>query len=405
MSNLILVTGGLGYIGSHIVLKLIEFGYEVIIVDNCCNSDIGILKKIKMISKKNNIKFFKYDICDQDNMDLIFEENPKIYAVIHLAALKSVPESISDSHTYYYNNVLGTTTLINSMKKYNCYNIIYSSSATVYGNQTPPYNETMNTGTGITNPYGQTKFISEQILKKITEKNPKFNAIILRYFNPVGAHKSGLIGESIDGLNLMPNLMKSLLYNTPLTVYGDDYDTTDGSCIRDFIHIDDLAYSHIISIKSLVQSPNYKTYNVGTGAGYTVLELINRFAFYYKKFPTLQIKERRPGDLENVYADVTKIENELNWTSKKTLDDICRDTVNYMKTSLDITSNVIQNIDSNIPVLTLDLTQDITHDINQDITHDILPDLNRDITDEINQNISQDIMPDLTSNLLHDLDT
>ena len=333
MTNLILVTGGLGYIGSHTVLKLIDFGYDVIIIDNCMNSNTLILNKLKFLSKRSQLQFYNYDLCDQCKIDQVFEDNQKIYAVIHFAAYKSVPESLLNPSKYYHNNVVSTVNLINSMKKYNCNNLIYSSSACVYGKQPSPCREDMFTGISITNPYGETKYMCEQLIKEECKINRQFNAVSLRYFNPVGSHSSGLIGEHKSS-SLMSNLINSFIYDTPFNLYGDNYDTSDGSCIRDFIHIDDLVYGHIVCIKTLTQNTNYKIYNLGTGTGYSVLELIERMSYYYKKYPKIIKMPRREGDVPVVYADVSKIKHELDWSAKKTIDDICKDTIRYIHTSL-----------------------------------------------------------------------
>lgn len=333
MANLILVTGGLGFIGSHTVLKLIDFGYSVIIVDNCCNSDASVLHSLKQITNKDII-FYNCDICNQEEINSIFKKHRNIYAVIHFAALKSVSESITSPHLYYYNNIISLNSIINAMKIHNCNNLIFSSSATVYGKQESPIKETATIGKDITNPYGETKYICEQILKKVSEDNTKINIICLRYFNPCGAHQSGLLGEKIDGSNLMPNIMNSFINNKKFYLFGKNYNTTDGTAIRDFIHIDDLVYGHIVAIKGLNQSPNYKVYNLGTGNGYTVLEVINKMNDYLSEKINIEIKDKRAGDVECVYADPSKIYKELGWKAKKTLDDICKDTVNYINTSL-----------------------------------------------------------------------
>lgn len=332
MTNKILVTGGLGYIGSHMVLQLIEFGYTVIIIDKLINSSIEVLTNIKKYTNNNTIEFYNIDLCNQSELDNIFLLNKNIYAVIHFAALKSIPDSIQNPHVYYHNNVVSTTNLINSMKKYNCYNLIFSSSACIYGDNTIPYNENMPIGKGITNPYGMTKYICEEIIKNKCKINNNFNAIILRYFNPVGNHSSGLFGDNINSTNLMSNIIKSIKSKKSLCIYGNKYNTKDGTCIRDFIHIDDLVYSHIICLKNLTTLDNYKIYNVGSGTGYTVLELITQMSYFFNINYTMD--KERIWDIPIVYADISKIKNELGWYPKKTLYDICIDTMNYIQMSV-----------------------------------------------------------------------
>ena len=332
MTNKILVTGGLGYIGSHMVLKLINFGYECIIIDSLINSSIKVLDKIKKYTKNDKIKFYNIDICNQIELDKIFLNNPNIYGVIHLAALKSIPESLDNQSLYYYNNIVSTTNLINTMKKYNCNNIIFSSSACIYGENIVPYNEKMITGSGITNPYGMTKFICEEIIKNECKITKNFNAIILRYFNPVGNHSSGLFGDSINSTNLMSNIIKSIKSKKTLQIYGNKYNTKDGTCIRDFIHIDDLVYGHIICLKQFNSLNNYKVYNLGSGKGYTVLEIIKQMTeFFHINYI---IDKERIGDIPIVYADILKINKELGWYPKKTLVDICKDSCNYIEKSI-----------------------------------------------------------------------
>ena len=329
----ILVTGGLGYIGSHTVIQLINNGFNVIIIDNCSNSNIETLDKIKQICNIKELPYYNLNLCDQSQVDYVFSLHQNIYTVIHFAAFKSVPESISDPSTYYYNNLTSLTNVLNSMKKFDCMNLIFSSSATVYGSIKPPFNEDSETGIGITNPYGQTKYICEEILKKTSTLYPKMNLIILRYFNPVGAHQSGLIGEDINSPNLMPNIMKSISYNKPFKLYGNSYSTLDGSCVRDFIHVEDLANAHILSIQTLRHNPNYKVYNVGSGRGYSVLEILDCMNTYNKEPIQIQLEPQRPGDLPIIYSNITKIKKELGWKPIKTLDDICKDTLIAFKKS------------------------------------------------------------------------
>jgi UDP-glucose 4-epimerase len=331
----ILITGGLGYIGSHTVIQLLNQGYKIIIVDNCSNSNIDNLDKIKNICKVTDIIYYNIDICNQEKLDNIFNTNPHIYLVIHFAAFKSVPESISNPSKYYNNNLSGIINILNSMKKYNCNNLIFSSSATVYGSNIPPFKEIDKTGENLTNPYGETKYICEEILKNNAEEFPNMKFIILRYFNPVGAHKSGLIGEGLNSTNLMPNIIKSILYNMPFKLYGNSYNTFDGSCIRDFIHVEDLANAHIMCIPNIEKlKNNYNVYNVGTGIGYSILEIIDCINEHNVSPLTVELHQQRDGDIPICCSNIDKIKNDINWKPYETLNDICKDTINYINKSL-----------------------------------------------------------------------
>lgn len=325
----ILITGGLGYIGSHVSIKLIKKGYNIIIVDNLSNSQYSVMDEIMKISNSDKetekILYYEIDIRDNEKLSNIFELN-KINTVIHMAGLKSVSESINDPLHYYNNNINGTINLLNVMKKFNCKKIIFSSSATVYGNQKYPVDESAITGQGITNPYGKSKFIIEEILKDLYKSDNKWTIIILRYFNPVGHHKSGLLKEKPSGIpnNLFPFIVgvANKTYSK-LNVYGNDYNTIDGTCIRDFIHVSDLAKGHISAIEKIKDSGLY-IYNLGSGKGTSVLQLIKKFEEINEVNINYHFTERRKGDLPVVYALVDKINKEIGWKSKKTIDDMCR---------------------------------------------------------------------------------
>lgn len=326
----ILVTGGTGYIGSHTIIELFKKGYEIDVLDNLFNSKITVLDRIEEIAgKKPN--FYKIDLLDIEGMDKLFNEN-EYDLVIHFAGLKAVGESVEKPLKYYENNVGGTINLLKCMKKHDVNKIIFSSSATVYGEQpTPKLDETMPTGTGITNPYGETKHVIEEILKDVAESDPKFEAVILRYFNPVGNHPSGLIGEDPNDIpnNLMPIIMKvSRGEIKELSVYGDDYPTPDGSGIRDFIHVVDLAKGHVAVIDKM--KPGVLVYNLGTGKGTSVFEMIKAFEKASGKKLPYKVVGRRAGDLAEIYADPSKAEKELGWKTELTVEDAMRDTMNYL---------------------------------------------------------------------------
>ena len=330
MNKKVLVTGGTGYIGSHTVVELIEAGYEVEILDNLFNSKVTVLDKIAKITGIKP-KFHQVDLLDTDKMDKVFAEG-NFDLVIHFAGLKAVGESVEKPLWYYENNVGGTINLLKSMKKYNVHKIIFSSSATVYGDQgVAKLDETMVTGVGITNPYGETKHVIEEILKDVSESDDEFSATILRYFNPVGSHPSGLIGEDPNGIpnNLMPIIMKVSTGEIPeLSVYGDDYDTVDGSGVRDYIHVVDLAKGHMAAINNM--KPGISIYNLGSGKGTSVFEMIKAFEKASGKKLAFKVVERRAGDLAEIFADPSKAEKELGWKTELTIDDAMRDTINYL---------------------------------------------------------------------------
>ena len=329
----VLLTGGTGYIGSHTAVELIKSGKDVVIVDNLSNSKEEVIDKIKQITGKQ-VKFYKADILDKVAMDKIFTEN-EIEAVIHFAGLKAVGESVEKPLEYYHNNIVGTLVLLDVMKKHNCKKIVFSSSATVYGDSgVPRLVETMGRRTP-TNPYGATKAMIEKILEDLYTSDNTWDICILRYFNPVGAHESGLIGEEPQGIpnNLMPYIVRvanGVLKE--LTIFGDDYDTKDGTGVRDYIHVVDLANGHLCALNKLdKEGSGIFTYNLGTGNGYSVLEMVTTFEKATGKNVPHKIGPRRPGDVAICYADPTKAHKELGWKATKTLKDMCRDSWKYIE--------------------------------------------------------------------------
>lgn len=330
MSKKILVTGGTGYIGSHTVVELIQAGHEVEILDNLFNSKITVLDKIAEITG-HKPKFHQVDLLDINAVDEVFAHGD-FDTVIHFAGLKAVGESVAKPLWYYDNNITGTLNLFKVMKKYSCHEIIFSSSATVYGEQKEPRCvETMTTGTGITNPYGQTKFMIEQILTDVAKSDDDFSVILLRYFNPIGAHKSGLLGEDPNGIpnNLMPIVMKVATGEIPeLSVYGDDYDTDDGTCRRDYIHVVDLAKGHLAALEHIKTGAN--VYNLGSGTPTSVLEMIAAFEKASGKKLPYKIAPRRAGDLAEIWADPSKAKRELDWQTELTVADAMSDTIIFL---------------------------------------------------------------------------
>ena len=326
----VLVTGGLGYIGSHTCCELLDNNYDIVVVDNLSNSKIDVVEKIETITCKK-FKFYQEDVCNEEAMDEIFA-NEKPDAVIHFAAYKAVGESVKLPLMYYENNLGSTITLCKLMKKHNCTKFVFSSSATVYGSpETLPIREDFPLST--TNPYGSTKLMNEQILKDVTVANPEFSVVILRYFNPIGAHKSGLIGENPNGIpnNLMPYIVRVATKELEiLSVFGDDYETHDGTGVRDYIHVVDLAKGHL---KALEKSDTYRGinyYNLGTGTGYSVLDLVNTFKRVNEIDVPYKIVERRAGDIAACYADPTKAMNELGWKAEFGIEEMCRDSYNFI---------------------------------------------------------------------------
>ena len=326
----ILVTGGTGFIGSHTVVQLIEKGYDVVIVDNLVNSKKMVLDRIEEIAGKRP-KFYEIDCCNEDDFRKVFETE-KIEEVIHFAGLKSVGESVKKPELYFSNNVGSSKVLLKLMKEFEVKNLVFSSSATVYG--TPdhvPLKESDKIG-GCTNPYGQTKLDIEYLLKDFEKENPDMNIAILRYFNPIGAHPSGLIGEDPQGIpnNLMPYVTQVAVgKREQLSVFGNDYKTVDGTGVRDYIHVVDLARGHLYALKKLETKPGLVIYNLGTGKGTSVLELVNAFEKANSiKIPYV-ICERRPGDVDENYADSTKAFEEMGFKTELTIVDACRDSWNW----------------------------------------------------------------------------
>lgn len=325
----ILVTGGTGYIGSHTCVVLLEAGYDVIVADNLSNSSIEVVDKIKKISGKD-IKFYKVDVTDEQATEKIFQEN-EIEGIIHFAGLKAVGESVEKPLEYYYNNLLSTMVLCKLCKKYNVNKFVFSSSATVYGNNIVPFKESMDL-LPTTNPYGETKAMNERILSDIAKANPSFCVTLLRYFNPIGAHESGLIGELPNGIpnNLMPyitQVAKGKLER--LKVFGNDYDTIDGTGVRDYIHVLDLAEGHLAALENIKEGLN--VYNLGTGKGVSVLQLVKTFEDINQIKIPYDIVDRRKGDIAECYADASKAKIELNWEAKRDISDMVRDSWRFEK--------------------------------------------------------------------------
>ena len=327
----ILVTGGTGYIGSHTVVELQSEGHEVEILDNLFNSKVTVLDKINQISGKTPT-FHQVDLLDYAKMRELFAST-HFDAVIHFAGLKAVAESIEQPLRYYENNVTGTLNLLKCMSEFNVNKIIFSSSATVYGSaNSGKLDESMVTGVGITNPYGETKHVIEKILEAESIARPELSVVILRYFNPVGAHSSGLLGEDPNGIpnNLMPVVMRVAKGQIQeLQVYGDDYDTPDGTCIRDYIHVVDLAKGHLAALKATMD-PGAKIYNLGSGKGSSVLEIIQAFEAASGQPLPYRIVERRPGDLAEIFADPSKAKKELSWQTTLTVADAMQDTIRFL---------------------------------------------------------------------------
>lgn len=328
---MILVTGGCGYIGSHTCCELLENGYQVVIVDNNCNSKEDVIEKIEKITGKR-VKFYKGDVCDKALMQKIFSENT-IEAVIHFAGLKAVGESVQKPLLYYRNNIDSTLTLLEVMEENNCKKLVFSSSATVYGSPKElPIREDFPLST--TNPYGTTKLYIEGILKDLVVADKDWSIAILRYFNPIGAHKSGLIGENPNGIpnNLMPYIIKVATKELEkLNVFGDDYDTHDGTGVRDYIHVVDLAKGHIKAIEKILSTHGVDCYNLGTGHGYSVLDLVKTFEKVNGIKIDYTIVPRRSGDVAACYADPSYAKEKLNWMAELGIEDMCRDSYNFVK--------------------------------------------------------------------------
>ena len=328
----ILVTGGAGYIGSHTCVELLNAGYDITVVDNLFNSKKASLDRVKEITGRD-FKFFECDIRDKEALDKAFKED-KIDAVIHFAGLKAVGESVYKPLEYYDNNIGGTLTLCEVMRENGCKNIVFSSSATVYGTENEsPLNEEMKTG-GTTNPYGSTKFMIEIILKDLYVADNEWSVTLLRYFNPIGAHESGKIGENPNGIpnNLLPYVTQVAVGKLPcLTVFGNDYDTPDGTCIRDYIHVVDLAKGHLKALEDSFKSNRVEVFNLGTGNGYSVLQIIEAFEKACGFPLNYKIGPRRAGDLARLYSNPTKAKEKLGWVAEKTIDDMCADSWRWQK--------------------------------------------------------------------------
>ena len=329
----VLITGGAGFIGSHAAVEFLNAGYEIVIMDNFSNSKPVVLDRIKQITGKD-FKFYRADLLDLASLDKIFDENPDIDSVIHFAGLKAVGESVSKPLEYYHNNVTGTLMLCDSMRRHGVKTIVFSSSATVYGAPDEvPIKESARVGNA-TNPYGETKVMIERILKDIYTSDKEWNVSVLRYFNPIGAHKSGLIGEDPNGIpnNLMPYITKVAGGKLPyLHVFGNDYNTHDGTGVRDYIHVVDLARAHLKALESIKERRGIDYFNIGTGTGYSVLDIVKA----YKEATGVEIKYeiegRRPGDIDACFADPTKAREILGWTAEYDITDMCRDSNNWQR--------------------------------------------------------------------------
>lgn len=326
----ILITGGTGYIGSHTVVELLNLGTEVVIVDNYYNSKPEVLNRIKEITQQD-VTFYEVDLLEKEKLAEIFAKH-RFESVIHFAGYKAVGESVSKPLEYYHNNVTGTLTLLEVMAEAGVKDIVFSSSATVYGLENPsPLKEEMPVFTA-TNPYGYTKVMIEQILRDLANADDSWSITILRYFNPIGAHSSGLIGEDPQGIpnNLMPYITQVAVgKREKLSVFGNDYDTPDGTGVRDYIHVVDLALGHIRALEKNTKDLGVKTYNLGTGVGYSVLDLVQAFEQANDIEIKYEITDRRAGDVAVCYADATKAADELNWKTELTLADMCRDSWNW----------------------------------------------------------------------------
>ena len=323
----ILVTGGAGFIGSHTCVELLNAGYEIVVVDNLYNSSEKSLDRVRELTGKD-FAFYPFDIRDKENMRKVFEDH-KIDACIHFAGLKAVGESVRKPLEYYDNNIGGTLALCEVMREYGCKKIVFSSSATVYGSSNiSPLKEDMKTG-GTTNPYGTTKYMIEIILDDFHKGDNEWAVTLLRYFNPIGAHKSGRIGENPNGIpnNLMPYITQVAIGKLPyLNVFGDDYNTPDGTGVRDYIHVVDLALGHVKAVEKILKDePSVNVYNLGTGNGYSVLDIVKAFEQASGQKIEYKIVERRPGDLDVCYSDASKAFNELGWKAERGLLEMCED--------------------------------------------------------------------------------
>lgn len=333
----VLITGGAGFIGSHAAIEFLNKGYELVILDNFSNSKPCVLDRIRKITGKD-FKFYQIDLLDKPAVDRMFDECPEIDSCIHFAGLKAVGESVSMPLAYYHNNLTGTINLCNSMKEHNVKTIVFSSSATVYGDPaTVPIREDFPTG-NTTNPYGETKHMIERILKDTYVSDPAWRISILRYFNPIGAHESGLIGEDPNGIpnNLLPYITQVASGKREyLRVYGNDYPTPDGTGVRDYIHVVDLAQAHLSALELAMSKEGIEYFNIGTGKGYSVLEVVHAFEKATGKPLPYRIVERRPGDIATCYADPTKAEKELGWKAKYDINRMCEDAYRWQSMNPD----------------------------------------------------------------------
>lgn len=330
----VLVTGGAGYIGSHTCVELLNSGYEVVVMDNLYNSNEKALERVEQITGKK-VKFYNVDMLDKEAMNEIFERE-SIDSVIHFAGYKAVGESVRKPLEYYHNNITGTLLLCDVMRNHGVKNIIFSSSATVYGDPAfVPITEDCPKGQ-ITNPYGQTKGMLEQILTDLHVSDPEWNVVLLRYFNPIGAHKAGIIGEDPKGIpnNLVPYIAQVAVGKLEkLGVFGDDYDTPDGTGVRDYIHVVDLARGHVKAMKKFEDKPEVRIYNLGTGNGYSVLQVLHAFEKACGKTLPYEVKDRRPGDIATCYADPAKAKAELGWEAEYGIDEMCEDSWRWQSTN------------------------------------------------------------------------
>ena len=330
----ILLTGGAGYIGSHTIIELYKAGHRVVVVDNLVNSNPESLRRVAKIIGQE-IPFYKVDIRNKETLSMVFDEN-KFDAIIHFAGLKAVGESVSKPLEYYHNNMTGTFILLDVMRQHGCKNIIFSSSATVYGNPAIiPITEECPKG-HCTNPYGQTKSMLEEVLIDVQKADPEWNVVLLRYFNPIGAHPSGLIGENPNGIpnNLMPYITQTAVgIRKELGVFGNDYDTPDGTGVRDYIHVCDLASGHVAALKAINRKCGLAIYNLGTGHGYSVLDVVNAFIKANGVDVPYTLKPRRPGDIATCYCNPAKAKAELGWEALLGIDEMCRDSWNWQKSN------------------------------------------------------------------------
>ncbi len=330
----VLVTGGAGFIGSHTCVALLEAGYQVIVIDNLVNANRKSLDRIRQITGKE-VTFYEVDICDRDGLEEVFCKET-IDSVIHFAGLKAVGESVAKPWEYYWNNIAGTLILCDVCRRHGVKKLVFSSSATVYGDPAfVPITEACPKG-AITNPYGQTKGMLEQILTDLHVADPEWNVILLRYFNPIGAHKSGLIGEDPKGIpnNLVPYIAQVAVgKREALNVFGDDYDTPDGTGVRDYIHVVDLADGHVKALKKLEEDSALRIYNLGTGCGYSVLQVLHAYEKACGRTIPYKVIERRPGDIATCYADASLAKAELGWEATRGIEEMCEDSWRWQKTN------------------------------------------------------------------------